>query len=83
MSESINFSVEYTDTYSGVANYSWVNREKITFPKDSNPTDRQIMRKAKKVMGLSGVRGKSFHYGDFSEFRPYRSCTILFVSFDY
>jgi hypothetical protein len=32
-------------------------------------------------MGLTGVRGVTTHHGDMSEFRPYRMCTVLFVTF--
>lgn len=74
----IKFSVEYTDTFGGEANYCWCNRETITLP--NNATDRQIMRAAKRAMGLSNVRGRSVSYGDMVEFRPYRSATVMFVN---
>ena len=71
--------VEYTDTFSGEANYSWVKR--TTFESEGM-TQAQIRRKAKAELGLSGVPGKWCSYGDMHEFKPYRSCTVLFITFD-
>lgn len=73
------YDVEYTDTFGGEANYSWVRREEIKAPE--NASDRLIMRRAKAVMGLSGVRGESHSFGDALEFRPYRSNTVLFITY--
>ena len=39
------------------------------------------VKRAKAKMGLTGVRGKRFDHGDMIEFRPYRSCTVLFVTY--
>lgn len=90
---SHKYAVEYTDTFAGEANYSWVKRAIISMPEwthfkgfDGNgriePKGYQptLMRRAKAAMGLSGVRGRVASYGDMIEFRPYRSCTIMFIS---
>lgn len=72
----MEYLVEYTDTFGGESNYSWVKRETIhTNEKD---TYRSIMRKAKKAIGITGLRGRSSH-GEVLEFRPYRMCTVMFV----
>lgn len=91
------YNVEYTDTFGGEANYSWVNRASVTMPelthygydgatnycKANRIARRELMRKAKAAMGLTGVRGVTHEHGDMIEFRPYRSCTIMFVNFEY
>lgn len=71
-------NVEYTDTYKGEANYSWVERH--SFDPDGM-SDLAIVRKAKKLMGLSGLRGKGTWIGGMYEFRPYRMCTVMFITF--
>lgn len=89
------YDVEYTDTFGGEANYSWVRRATVTMPelthygydggtnyvKANRIYNRELMRKAKAAMGLTGERGVTEHSGDMSEFRPYRSCTVMFISY--
>lgn len=88
------YDVEYTDTFGGEANYSWVHRESVAMPelthygydgatnyaKAKRVFERELMRKAKAAVGLAGVRGRTTHYGDASEFRPYRMATVMFVA---
>lgn len=90
----ITYSVEYTDTFGGEANYSWVRREIVTMPElthfgydggtnycQSNKRfTKELMRRAKAKVGLTNVRGRRFDHGDLIEFRPYRSCTVMFIS---
>lgn len=73
------FSVEYTDTFGGEANYSWVKRADLSVP--FNPTNAIVMRAAKKAMGLTNVRGRVTDHGDTIEFRPYGLCTVMFITF--
>lgn len=73
--KTYEFDVEYTDTFGGEPNYSWVRRERLVIP--FGTSDREVMRRMKNAMGLTNVKGRTFHNGDYSEFRPYRSCTIL------
>lgn len=70
--------VEYTDTFGGEANYCWA--ERFTFNADGM-SDLAIIRKAKKLVGLTARRGKSQWIGDLYEFRPYGFCTIMFITF--
>lgn len=72
------FTAEYTDTFGGEANYSWVRRATFDVKTNSN---RAILRKAKALMGLSGVRGTTEDYGDMLRFKPYGSATVLFVTY--
>jgi len=89
------YEYEYTDTYGGEANYSWVRRGKVTMPelthygydggtnycKANKVFQRELMRKVKAELGLTGVRGITYHHGDMSEFRPYGLCTVLFITY--
>lgn len=77
----LTWEVEFTDTFGGEANYCWVKRETLTLPPGTS--DRTIVRHAKAAMGLSGVRGRMTDYGDGFEFRPYRSCTVMFINLRY
>ena len=91
---SNTYNVEYTDTFSGEANYSWVRRATVTMPelthygydggtnyvKANKAFERELMRKAKAAVGLTGVRGKRDDCGGDYVFRPYGSCTVLFVN---
>ena len=78
----IRFIVEHTDTFGGGANQCWCDRK--TFEVDDNASDLSIVRKAKKLMGLNGVRGttQNLNREEFI-FRPYRLNQILFINFDY
>jgi hypothetical protein len=87
-------TIEYTDTFGGEANYSWVRRAKVTMPelthygydggsnygKANKIYARELMRRAKAEIGLTGVRGVRSDRSDMIEFRPYGSCTVLFVT---
>jgi len=92
-----SYKIEYTDTFGGDANYCWLKRAKIHMPelthygydggtnygKANRIFERELMRKAKAAMGLTGVRGKKESYGDSIVFRPYGYNTILFINYDY
>ena len=91
------YHVEYTDTFGGEANYCWVKRATIHMPEltrygydgssnyvQANRThEREIMRKAKAAMGLTGVRGRKEEWGETIAFYPYGSCAVMFVTPDY
>jgi hypothetical protein len=69
---------EYTDTFGGEANYSWVRRAEISLPDGSS--DRKIVQMAKKELGLTGMRCRTFNHGDSWELRPYGECTVAFIN---
>ena len=89
------YYVEYTDTFGGVANYSWVARHTVDMPelahygydgattyvKANRVYQRELMRRAKATVGLTGARGTTTDYGDTLEFRPYRKATVLFITY--
>jgi hypothetical protein len=69
--------IEHTDTFGGEANYCWANRWHCKAPL----TDRQTVRLAKRLAGLTGVRCRTESYGD--EFRIYPAgiCQVVFVTY--
>lgn len=91
------YSVEYTDTFGGEANYCWVKRATVTMPdlthygytgsadgsyaKAHRLFTRDLMRRAKAAVGLTGVRGRRERWGGMEVLRPAHSATILFVSY--
>lgn len=70
-----SFEVEYTDLFSGEANYSWVKRSEICPKKSSRLA---IVRAAKKSLGLQNCGGKVSDYGDIIEIRF--QGTIAFIT---
>ena len=86
--------VEYTDTFDGEANYCWVRRATVTMPeltrygydgasgyaKANKRYERELMRRAKAAVGLTGVRGRRDDIGGMLEFRPYGCATVMFIS---
>jgi hypothetical protein len=72
------FRFEYTDTFGGEANYSWVKRHEEDFPE--NISDLSLMCRAKKWAGLSNVRGRTENFGDCIAFYPRGYNTVLFVN---
>ena len=91
----MQYNIEYTDTFGGEANYCWVRRASVTMPelthygydggtnycKANRVYERELMRKAKAALGLTGTRGTVARYGDMIEFRPYGSATVMFITY--
>lgn len=71
---------EKTDTFGGEANYSWCDRHE--FEIGEKASDLAIIRRAKALCGYSGMRGKTYKYGDMIEFRPHGLCQVMFVTFE-
>lgn len=76
----MTWQIEVTDTFGGEANYSWVRR--YTMPHKEGERQRDTMRRAKAEAGFTNVRGRSNYYGDMIEFRPYRQCVVMFVTWE-
>lgn len=74
----MKFDVEYTDTFGGDANYSWTQRAVIEVPDEV--TQRMLVRRAKKAMGLTGVAGKTVVFSDMVRFCPHYSTTVMFIT---
>ena len=79
--ETVTVCAEYTDTFGGEANYSWVDRAEITVP--AGASERTITRRVKAALGLTGMRGRSYWCGDLWEFRPYGCATVAFATVQY
>ena len=83
------YDIEYTDTFGGESNYSWVRRYSVTisetYPdndhKRKNTYDRELVRRAKAIAGLTGVKCRRETYGDLIALYPCGSCTVLFINF--
>jgi len=87
-------AIEYTDTFAGEANYCWVKRATVAMPeltaygydggagyaKANKIYQRELMRRAKAAVGLTGARGVTSWHGDMGEFRPYRMATVRFIN---
>jgi hypothetical protein len=77
--KNITYNVEYTDTFGGDANYSWVERETFDAPSDIKAST--LVRRAKKALGLYG-RHKKSDYGDTIRLDFIGSCTCAFIYFN-
>lgn len=78
------YEVEHTDTFGGEANYCWVNR--YTIPSSDIPDDRvksrrMLVRRAKALTGLTGVRCEVSDYGDMIRIEPKAWCQVVFVTY--
>lgn len=73
----IKYLYEYTDTFGGEANYSWVRRGEV------NAKDiKHAFRLARKELELNGVKGKMESWSpDDGRWSPYGICTVLFVNY--
>jgi hypothetical protein len=74
---------EYTDTFAGEANYSWVRRVELDVP--DNLSDIGVVRRVKKALGLEGLRPMGrYHSGDHLELWYFdHSATVLFIDWEY
>ena len=54
-------SVTQTDTFGGEANYSWANRYEFII--HNTASQRNIVRKAKALAGMTGVKSDTYDYG--------------------
>lgn len=68
---------EHTDTFGGVANYSWLRT--VEFHTPANATRLQIIRAGKLALGLTGVRCETVDCGDWYQLRPIGTATVVFL----
>ena len=73
----MKYAIEYTDTFGGQPNYSWVRREVI---EGVFNTRRVVVFAARSVLGLHGIRCDITDYGDVIEIRPRRMNAVAFVT---
>lgn len=71
-------NIEVTDTFCGEPNYAWVRRYHLSC---KGLTDRQIIRRAKKLAGWTGIRCTIESYGDSWALRPRNgACVVMFIT---
>jgi hypothetical protein len=75
----MKINIELTDTFGGDANYSWVRR--YTLDEPENTTQRALIRRIKRVAGLTGIRCVTDDHGDMIAIRPVGACVVLFATF--
>lgn len=73
----MKYRAELTDTFGGEANYSWVTRREFEAPEGIS--DLALVRRAKRELGLSGVRCRREDFGDTIALYPQGSCTVAFI----
>ncbi len=71
------YAFEFTDTFGGEANYSWVRRGTV-----QARSLRGAVILAKRELGLTGHRCRVSDYGDETALYPAGSCTVLFVRWE-
>lgn len=69
--------LEFTDTFGGEANYSWVRRTEI-----EGAGIADIVRKAKRWAGISGSVCLREQHGDLIALRPSGAAVVLFIETD-
>ena len=75
-------SYEYTDTFGGESNYSWVRRGELDVPEKTS--DLAVVRRVKKELGLTGsrfARLEKYNGDTIALWHPDHACTVLFISF--
>ena len=91
----LTYNYEYTDTFAGAANYCWVKRGKVSIPelthygydgskgysKANKTAMRELVKKVKAELGLTGVPCARYDCGDMLELRPRGMATVLFIMF--
>ena len=79
------WDVVYTDaTHDGEGwngNFCWVDRQVVETRQGAS--QREVMKAAKAAVGLTGVRGTTYSWGNSLDFKPYKYATLLFVSEHY
>lgn len=85
--------VLFTNTVNGKAAFGAVVNETVHMPelthygydggtnytKANKTYRRELVRKAKAAVGLTGVRGDTEWFGDTCEFRPHGSKTVVYI----
>lgn len=78
--EMMKIVVTQTDTFGGEPNYGWVNRHEFIIHREAS--QRNIVRKAKALAGMTGVKADTFDYGDSYTVKPRGYHQVIFVDFE-
>ena len=73
-------SVTQTDTFCGEANYAWANRYEFAIYEDAS--QRSIVRRAKALAGMTGVKADTYDYGESLTIKPRGYNQVIFVDFE-
>jgi nitrogen fixation protein len=76
----IKVTVTQTDTFGGEANYSWANRHEFAIHKAAS--QRNITRKAKALVGMTGVKADTYDYDTGLTIKPRGYNQVIFVDFE-
>lgn len=86
---------EYCDTFAGESNYRCVKRGYVSIPelthygydgskgywRANKIAKRKLIKKVKRELGLTGVRGVSHDYGRVITFYPYNMSTVIVITY--
>jgi hypothetical protein len=72
--------VTHTDTFCGEPNYGWVKRYEFIVEKSAS--QRRVIRKAKALSGMTGVKADTYDYGDGYTVKPRGYHQVIFVDFE-
>lgn len=72
--------VTQTDTFGGEANYSWANRHEFAIHRAAS--QRNITRKAKALVGMTGVKADTYDYDTGLTIKPRGYNQVIFVDFE-
>lgn len=72
--------VTHTDTFGGEPNYGWVNR--YEFVADNGLSQHNITRKAKALVGMTGVKSDTYDYDVGLTIKPRGYHQVIFVDFE-
>ncbi len=78
--DMMKVSVTQTDTFGGEANYGWVNFHQFAINPEAS--QRNIVRKAKFLAGMTGVKADTYDYGDSLTIKPRGYNQVIFVDFE-
>lgn len=71
----ITYEYEYTDTFGGEANYSWVRRGKVTAKNFAH-----AIRKVKQELGILWRTRKVMDTGDMARYDLVNCCQCIFIN---
>ena len=72
--------VTQTDTFGGEPNYGWANRYEFAIHKHAS--QRNVIRKAKALAGMTGVKADTYDYGESFTIKPRGYNQVIFVDFE-
>ena len=73
------YEVEHTDTFGGEANYCWVKRCEVKLGEGESKL--ALVTRAKKAIGLTGVRCKREDFGDMIRLTPVGRAEVVFITY--